>query len=124
MRNSKLLISLAFLVILSMACTPSQPNAAKPEEKATDTTSSSGKPFSVAIKGFKFVPADLTVKVGDTVVWTNEDSAPHTVESSDKTLKSDELSKGDKYQHTFTKTGVTDYICGIHPSMQGSVTVQ
>ena len=85
---------------------------------------SSGNVVSVAIKGFKFVPADVTVKVGDTIVWTNDDSAPHTVESSDGVLRSDELSKGDTYEYKFAKAGKHDYICGIHPSMHGSVTVQ
>ena len=98
-----------------------------PEQKtaeATEKAAGSGRVISVVIKGFKFVPADLNVKVGDTIVWTNEDSAPHTVESSDGVLKSDELSKGDTYKYTFTKAEKYNYICGIHPYMKGTVTVQ
>ena len=116
---------IAVLIFSIAACSTSQtaPNDIK-TEKSMEKTASSGKVVSVSINGFKFVPADINVKVGDTVVWTNEDSAPHTVESSDDTLKSDELSKGDTYKHTFTKVGKYDYICGIHRSMHGSVTVQ
>ena len=98
---------------------PSQPQASPPAAP-TQTANT----VSVAIKGFKFVPAEVNVNVGDTIVWTNEDTAPHTVESSDRTLRSDELSKGDTYSYKFTKAGKYDYICGIHPSMKGSVTVQ
>ena len=116
---------LAFLMIFIVACGPSQPTQPEQKtEKAMEKAAGSGNVISVAIKGFKFVPADVTVKVGDTIVWTNDDSAPHTVESSDGVLRSDELSKGDTYEYKFTKAGKHDYICGIHPSMHGSVTVQ
>jgi len=82
------------------------------------------KTVAVSIQGFKFTPSDITVKAGDTVVWKNEDSAPHTVESADGIFRSDELSKGDTFSFTFTSPGNHDYKCGIHPSMHGSVTVQ
>lgn len=135
MKNSKLIIViLTVLMILAVACAPSQPaqtqTTPSPQPPQTEQPAapsqpaSTAKTVSVAIKGFKFVPADVTVNVGDTVVWTNEDSAPHTVESSDDTLRSDELSRGDTYEYKFTKAGKYSYICGIHPSMKGSVTVQ
>ena len=121
MNSSRLIIALAFLMILAVACA-SQPEQAT--DKTTGRSDDSGKVAAVSIKGFKFVPAEVNIKVGETVVWTNEDTAPHTVESSDGTLRSDELSKGDTYSHTFTKAGKYDYICGIHTSMKGSVNVQ
>ena len=119
MKSSKLIILLAFLMILIIACGPSQP--APPKQRSELIT---GNVINVAIKGFKFVPAEVNIQVGESIVWTNEDSAPHTVESSDGVLMSDELSKGDTYKYTFTKAGKHDYICGIHPSMHGSVAVQ
>ena len=105
---------------------PSQPaqTQQQPSQSAPVQPASTAKTVAVSIKGFKFTPADITINAGDTVVWTNEDSAPHTVESSDGTLRSDELSKGDTYSYKFTKAGKYNYICGIHPSMKGSVTVQ
>jgi len=103
----------------SQPVAPSQPSQSAPVQPA-----STAKTVSVAIKSFKFTPADITVNVGDTIVWTNEDSVPHTVESPDGTLRSNELSKGDTYKHTFAKAGEYNYICGIHHSMHGSVTVQ
>ena len=127
MKFSKFLIGLVFILILAAACAQPQPSSGLNTEKAKTTATSSQQSsgqVSVSIKNFKFVPQDITVKAGTEVVWTNDDSAPHTVESSDKTLKSDELSKGDTYSHTFANAGKYDYICGIHPSMHGSVTVQ
>ena len=123
MKNFNIIFSIAVVILIS-ACATQQPISTPKADEPVVTQPSSGNVVNVAIKGFKFVPADVTVKVGDTVVLTNEDTAPHTVESSDAVLKSDELSKGDTFQHTFKKAGKHDYICGIHPSMKGSVTVQ
>ena len=107
---------------------PPVQQTSQPSQPATEVQQPSpaqtAKTVQVSINGFKFTPSDVTVNAGDTVVWTNGDSASHTVESSDGTLKSDELSKGDKYEHKFTKAGKYNYICGIHHSMAGSVTVQ
>jgi len=83
-----------------------------------------GESASVIIKGFKFVPNEIKVKKGTTVTWRNEDSAAHTIESVDGTLNSDNLEQGDTVIFTFDKVGKIDYICGIHPSMKGSITVE
>lgn len=104
-----------------------QPESTTPEpSEATQTQTTSAKTVTVVIKGFAFTPADTTISVGDTVSWSNEDSAPHTIESADgtNTLRSDELSKGDTFEFTFTKAGTYTYICGIHTSMKGSITVK
>ncbi len=122
MRKAMIAI-LMILMILIVACAPSQP-AQQTTDKTIGRSAESGKVVAVAIRGFKFVPAEVNIKVGETIVWTNEDSAPHTVESLDDILKSDELSKGDTFSYTFTKPGKHEYICGIHPYMKGSVTVQ
>jgi|SRR3989338_9042196 len=83
-----------------------------------------GNIVHVAIKNFKFVPSDVSLKVGDSVIWTNEDDAAHTIQSDDGTLMSEQLSKGDVYAYTFSKEGKYDYTCGIHPEMKGTVTVK
>ena len=125
MKKSIFLVGMIiFLMVLVIACAPSGTQSTTSEDKQQNAVEGTGKVVNVAIKGFKFVPADVIVNVGDSIVWTNEDSAPHTVESSDGILKSDELSQGDTYAFTFTKAGKHPYICGIHPSMKGSVTVQ
>ncbi|WUJ67907.1 cupredoxin family copper-binding protein [Kribbella soli] len=80
---------------------------------------------SVDIKEFAFGPQNITVKVGTTVTWTNDDQDPHTVTSQNGSgpLKSSTLQNGDKYQYTFTKAGTFDYLCTIHPFMTGTVVV-
>ncbi len=79
---------------------------------------------AVAIKNFAFDSANLTVRVGATVTWTNQDGDAHTVVSSGSgPLHSPTLDSGDTYQYTFTKAGTYSYLCSIHPFMLGSVRV-
>lgn len=80
-------------------------------------------PGSVAIAGFAFDGATTTVAVGSTITWTNADSFAHSVVARDDTFKSDNLATGATFAHTFDAAGTYAYICGIHPSMAGTVVV-
>lgn len=81
---------------------------------------------TVAIKDFAFSPATITIKVGTTVTWTNQDSAAHTVtsdSSSKESFDSGSMAKGKTFSHTFKTAGTFDYICTFHPDMMGKVEV-
>ena len=80
---------------------------------------------SVEAMGYKFSPADLTINVGDTVTWTNHDTAPHNIVVTDGPEKftSPTLQTGQTFSHTFTKAGKYSYYCSIHPDMKATVTV-
>ncbi|AJF62526.1 MAG: Blue (Type 1) copper protein [archaeon GW2011_AR20] len=81
--------------------------------------------INVKITGFAFSPAELTVKVGDTVTWVNEDSVKHTVTSdSGSELSSPLFAKSETYSHTFNTPGTFAYHCNVHPDMTGKVIVQ
>jgi plastocyanin len=80
--------------------------------------------IQVAIKGFAFNPAEVTINVGDTVTWTNDDSANHTVVADNGEFKSGDLGQGATFSFTFTKAGTYQYKCGVHPNMTGTVTVK
>jgi plastocyanin len=83
------------------------------------------KKYGVSIVNFSFSPVTLNINKGDTVVWTNNDSAPHTVTGNDsKALSSATLSIGQSYSFTFTESGAFDYHCAIHPTMRGSIIVK
>jgi len=109
----------------------------KNEEKKNDDTANEAvvKPVAktvvVNIAGFAFSPAVVKIKVGDTVKWINDDSAPHQVASNPHPvhtdlpgLESDVLSKGGSYSFTFDKAGTWGYHCHIHPMMTGTVVVE
>jgi len=78
----------------------------------------------VTIDNFQFAPAELTVKVGTTVTWTNRDDMPHTVVSTAKTFASKVLDTDETFTYTFDKAGTFEYFCSIHPRMTGRVIVQ
>ena len=91
---------------------------------AVDSQTFSQPNSNVEIKNFSFGPSSLSIKVETKVVWTNNDSAPHTITSdSNDILNSSTLSSGESFSFTFTKAGVFNYHCNIHPMMKGSITV-
>jgi len=80
---------------------------------------------NIDIKNFAFSPKTLTIKVGDTVAWTNSDLTRHTVTSdSGSGLDSSLLSQGQSYTYTFTESGTFNYHCAPHPYMKGTITVE
>jgi len=79
---------------------------------------------TVKIDNFAFAPEQLTVKVGTTVTWINEDDIPHTVVASGRGFKSKALDTDDKFSFTFTAPGSYEYFCSLHPHMKAMVTVE
>jgi len=79
---------------------------------------------AVKIDNFTFGPADVTVKAGSTITWTNRDDIPHTVVNTDKVFKSKVLDTDEKFSFTFSTPGTFTYFCSIHPKMTGKVVVQ
>lgn len=89
------------------------------EETATGVGS---QIVNVEIKDYKYIPQNITVKVGQTVMWTNNDTVLHDVVGSG--IESDYLQKGEKFTYTFEEEGTYPYICSIHPWMEGEVIVE
>jgi len=82
-----------------------------------------GQTDSVAIRNFAFAPAMVTVPVGTTITWTNDDQDAHTVSATGGAFKSAALNNGDTFRFTFSKPGRYDYLCSIHPFMTATVVV-
>jgi plastocyanin len=80
-----------------------------------------------------FSPNPVNAKVGDTVVWTNNDSQPHTVVSGQNAKPDNKfnsspnfnplITPGQTFKHTFTQAGTYPYFCQLHPNMVGTVNV-
>jgi len=82
-------------------------------------------PNTVVIANFAFSPSSITVSVGDTVTWRNDDNVGHTVTSdSGSELASTLLGSGQTYRHVFMTAGTYPYHCTVHTSMRGTVIVQ
>lgn len=123
------LVILSFVVLIS-GCTQQAPGTGSGQGNTTPPTEQ-GAIHEVVIKNFAFDPAEITIKKGDTVKWTNEDSAPHFVASNPHpthtdlpALSSGTLSTGQSFSLAFTKTGTFGYHCHLHPSMTGTVIVE
>ena len=79
--------------------------------------------IAVHIDNFVFEPAQLTVKAGQTVTWTNRDDIPHTVVCAGK-FRSKTMDTDGTYSFTFTSAGEYKYFCSLHPHMTGAVKVE
>ncbi|MCB1014439.1 MAG: cupredoxin domain-containing protein [Acidimicrobiales bacterium] len=87
---------------------------------ASDTPAESTAPV---IQNFAFEPDPISITVGDSVTWTNEDGTTHTVTADDDSFDSGNLSSGDTFEQTFDEAGEFTYHCNIHASMTGTVSV-
>jgi plastocyanin len=77
----------------------------------------------VLIVGRAYQPSQLTVGLGQTVIWRDESFGQHTVTSVDGLFNSGVMSTGSSYTMTFAKAGTFNYVCTIHPTMKGSIVV-
>jgi plastocyanin len=76
---------------------------------------------TVRMAGLAFAPGTLTVARGATVVFDNEDTAPHTVTARSGGVDSGVIDPG--RQFSLTVTDGFDYVCSIHPSMTAKIAV-
>jgi len=76
-----------------------------------------------------YLPYTVSVATGATVLWSNDDSAPHTVSSGTvdggltDVFDSGLFMAGDSFEFTFDKAGTYDYFCLLHPWMTGIINV-
>ncbi|HEX7693687.1 MAG TPA: cupredoxin family copper-binding protein [Sphingomonas sp.] len=120
----------AVLIPVAAVTTSLAPGFAKPPVAASARGKTSSArpaapagPVAVHISNFTFGPKAVTVKVGQTITWTNDDDIPHTVVAADKSFRSKVLDTGQSFSFTFTKPGQIAYFCSLHPMMTGKVTV-
>lgn len=102
--------------------TPSSSPEASPSSGGSTPAAAAGP--EVDIQNFAFGPATLTVSVGDTVTWTNNDTVPHTATASGGAFDSGTIGAGDTFTFTFTEAGSFDYVCNFHPNMMATIVVQ
>lgn len=131
-RLSRFAVGVVSGAIVLSACSNSAGEATTTATSAATTTTAAPPQATtaavggseVSIENFVFGPSDLAVSVGDTVVWTNDETAVgHTATSDDGLWDSKVVSPGETFEFTFTEAGTFTYFCTIHPSMQASVTV-
>lgn len=77
----------------------------------------------IGIHGFAFVPAELSIAPGDTVVWRNADLAPHTATALSGDWDTGKIAGAGAASMTFEQPGEHRYVCAFHPGMTGRIRV-
>ncbi len=75
------------------------------------------------MQNFAYQMANIQVRAGTTVTWTNQDSAPHSVTFKNGLKDSGLLYQGQSFSYTFNTPGTYQYYCTVHPYMVATVTV-
>ena len=88
------------------------------------STAAKPRTHTVAMRGMNYVPPSLTVNVGDTVVWKNEDTVPHTATDRGKSFDSGSIVSGASWSYVVKKKGTYSYYCTFHPTMNGKLIVR
>jgi plastocyanin len=79
---------------------------------------------TVKIEGMTFEPSLLKVKVGDTIVWANEDFFPHTVTALDKSFNSKNILASRSWTFKASRPGTFPYKCLYHLPMKATLVVE
>jgi len=111
----------------SAATTEQTDTGAAPPADDTGGKDAGAKAVTIDIPSISFDPAEITVKAGTTVTWTNSDDLPHTVTKDGGPggeFDSGDIEPGGEYELTVDVPGTLDYICTIHPGQAGSITVE
>src|SRR3982751_5660553 len=80
--------------------------------------------MTIAMDGTAFQPGDVTVAVGDTIVWVNKDPFPHNVTSKEGGFRSKDLDPDQSFRFTAKKPGTYPYVCTLHPTMAAVIHVK
>jgi plastocyanin len=94
-----------------------------------NTTSGSGGgggsgEAAVAASDLAFAPGEITVSVGETITFTNNDSFAHTFTADEGEFDSGDVDSGGTFEYTPDAAGEIAYHCNIHTSMTGTITVE
>ena len=144
MRSIPVLLTIALLLLLTCGCSespPAQPTVTPTSAPLTPspvittipsttvitpsrTASVSDNTITIAKNTFN--PSTMTVKVGSTVRWVNEDDHPHRIEFMDKAFSTSTylLGASQSASQRFDRAGTYNYSCMIHPYMQGTIRVE
>lgn len=90
---------------------------------AIPPASKDGNLVEVAIQNYAYSSKVLKIKKGTKVVWTNKDSAAHTVSDVNDVFDSDLMKQNESWDYTFNTPGTYNYYCKPHPNMKASIEV-
>ncbi len=119
-RHPRTVLVIAALALGLGACSSDEPAPDAGSDAGTAVDPSAGAAVDIVDNAFQ--PATVEVASGSEVTWTNTGDATHTV-TFDEGPDSGDLASGDTFSETFDEAGEFAYVCEIHPTMEGTVTV-
>jgi plastocyanin len=97
----------------------------------TEEPAGGGGGANVSLKDIQFDPKNITVKAGETITFTNDESIPHDVHKQSgpggdfSSGPDGGMQQGDTFELKLDKPGKYDYVCHVHaPGMAGTITVK
>ena len=120
------LLSVTGLILLLTACGSSSPSTPTP---SSPSPGAGGTPVTIVsgasiMTTTAFAPNRITVGVGGSVTWTNNDNTSHNATANDGTWNSGNIAPGASFTRSFPTAGSFPYHCTIHPGMVATVVVQ
>jgi plastocyanin len=131
--RTRALVLMFLVVVVAIGAFSLSSNNKSAVSTGTASLLAAPAPGQVSVTSTGFVPATVTVKVGQAVTWTNTDSAPHVIASdpypTDNALSGfdsqQDLSTNDRYSFVFDKAGTYTYHDDLNPyTLEGTVIVK
>jgi plastocyanin len=94
------------------------------DQAASGGAAADGDPGTVVAKGVAYNPTEITVKVGDTITFENQDGFAHTFTADDGDFDSGNVDGGAQFQYVADEAGTIAFHCKIHGNMKGTITVE
>ena len=113
--------ALAVAALLFTACGGESGSDSTTSSSASDGSGSDSA--AITIEDFAF-SGPSSVSAGTTVTATNQDGVTHTWTSDDDVWDSGGLANGESFEFTFEEPGEYPFFCEIHPTMEGTITVE
>jgi len=116
---------LAVVALAIAGCGGGDGSSSTPAATATTSGGSGGGgAVAVTMKDIAFSPQSVQAKVGQKIDWTNDESVAHNVTAtSGASFRSSDFSQGGTFSYTPTRAGTIDYVCTLHPGMDGTIVV-
>jgi plastocyanin len=124
-RPMRRLTAIALALMLSLAACGGDDDGGGEEPSGGSAGSCPSGAVVIDMVDIKFDPEEATAGVGQDICWVNQDEIDHNaVAESGADFKSELFGKGETFTATVDSPGTVEYVCTIHPGMEGTVTVE
>ncbi len=81
-----------------------------------------GREHVVRMDNMRYGPIPAGLKVGDSILWVNSDTVPHTVTARNRSFDV-RIAPRKSARMTLKRAGRTPFYCILHPGMRGTLVV-